>query len=91
MNHGESGPASLVRRWLRGKERDASLREYPNRGMSGMEDTSGGEVPGGGVKTLEGPGASKPQGSGSGSIGCGSDIKGMPSTSQIAVATALLM
>ena len=28
MNHWKSGPASLVRRLLRGKERDAPLREY---------------------------------------------------------------
>ena len=53
----------------------------PYRGMSGMEDNSGWEVPGGWLKTLEGPGAGKPQGSGSGSTGHGSDIEGILSTS----------
>ena len=40
-----------------------------------MEDTSGGEVPGGEVKTLEGPGAGEPQGSALGSVRHSSDIE----------------
>ena len=63
------------------KGKGCLTKEVPDRGMYGMEDTSGGEVPGGGVKTLEGPGAGEPQGSGSSFIGCGPDIEGMSSTS----------
>ena len=73
------------------KGKGCPTKGVPDRGMSGIEDTSGGEVPEGEVKTLEGSGAGKPQGSGSGSVGHGSDIDGMPSTSWTAVATTQLM
>ena len=73
------------------EERGCPTKGVPDRGMSGRENTGRAEVPGGGVKLLEGPGAGKPQGTGSGSVRHDSDIEGMPSPSQVAVATALLM
>ena len=40
-----------------------------SRGMSGKEDTGGGDITSGGVRTQDGPGTGKPRGSGSGTMG----------------------
>ena len=52
----------------------------PVKGMSGREHTGRGGVPGGRVRPPEGPGNCKPQVSGSGAVGQGSDMVGVPSS-----------
>ena len=63
----------------------------PARGMSGKEDTGGGEVTSGEVGTPGGPGTGEPQGLGPGTVGWGLGVMGMPSSCRGAMVVALLV
>ena len=75
----------------RRSEKGHPTKGVPDKGMSGREDTSSGEVPGGGVRPLEVPGTGKPCSSGSDAVGQGLDLMGMLSSCQAAMVTTPLM
>ena len=66
-------------------------KEVPGLGMSDKEDTGGGDITGGRVRTPDGSGTSGPWGSGSGAVGQGPDTMEMPSSCWVAfVAVSLI-